>query len=500
MKKQVDIENVTKKEKIPLTHRTGAKAFAFIIAVVVSVVTTLSIILAMCMAGEKMYIKSSDQCKEGVYFDLVVKELEELEWYINNDAEESAERYIKENKNIKSVVIEIESNDGKKKFSYQAERDMPAYKYEFGNSVYDDEWGEEYTSQGVVYVYKQAVDYKYVVASKFIDFCYSNLYRVYPIAFIGLVIIILCVIFLFYGTGRKKGCKEVQPGWGTKIPFDLLTVISGVVFIFLIAAAVMTIEEFPPGMDVFAFMIIVPLLVALLLTIAIGWFMSFILRIKLGKWWENTVIYRLVRWIFNIGKGIIKKTGKAMLYLGRSIPLVWKTALILLVIILTELVIVICSRWEPDNQLIWFYISSIVLGTAVLYCAVMIKKLQQGNQEIANGNFDYRVDTDKMFGDFKRHGEAINSIAEGMNIAVAKQLKSERMKTELITNVSHDIKTPLTSIINYTDLIEKEPCENEKIKEYSRVLLRQSDKLKRLIDDLVEVSKASTSLGFSVIR
>ena len=79
-----------------------------------------------------------------------------------------------------------------------------------------------------------------------------------------------------------------------------------------------------------------------------------------------------------------------------------------------------------------------------------------------------------------------------MSLAVEERLKSERMKTELITNVSHDIKTPLTSIINYATLIGNESCENEKIIEYSTVLVRQSERLKRLIEDLVEASKAST--------
>ena len=97
-----------------------------------------------------------------------------------------------------------------------------------------------------------------------------------------------------------------------------------------------------------------------------------------------------------------------------------------------------------------------------------------------------------MLLDFKEHGEDLNRIGEGMSIAVEDRLKSERMKTELITNVSHDIKTPLTSIINYADLISREPAENEKIREYTAVLTRQSDRLKRLIEDLVEASKAST--------
>ena len=97
-----------------------------------------------------------------------------------------------------------------------------------------------------------------------------------------------------------------------------------------------------------------------------------------------------------------------------------------------------------------------------------------------------------MFWDLKRHGEDLNNIAKGMAIAVDDRLRSERMKTELITNVSHDIKTPLTSIINYATLISEEKSGNERIDEYTEVLVRQSERLKRLIDDLVEASKAST--------
>ena len=86
----------------------------------------------------------------------------------------------------------------------------------------------------------------------------------------------------------------------------------------------------------------------------------------------------------------------------------------------------------------------------------------------------------------------MNSIGEGVNKAVEAKLKSERLRTELITNVSHDIKTPLTSIINYADLISKEKTDNPNIQEYAEVLGKQSQKLKRLIENLIEASKAST--------
>ena len=93
---------------------------------------------------------------------------------------------------------------------------------------------------------------------------------------------------------------------------------------------------------------------------------------------------------------------------------------------------------------------------------------------------------------FREHGENINKVSDGIAVAVEDRMKSERFKTELITNVSHDIKTPLTSIINYVDLLEKEEIENETAKEYVSVLSRQSARLKKLIEDLLEASKAST--------
>ena len=99
---------------------------------------------------------------------------------------------------------------------------------------------------------------------------------------------------------------------------------------------------------------------------------------------------------------------------------------------------------------------------------------------------------DKMWWECKKHAENLNKIGEGMSRAVDERMKSERFKTELITNVSHDIKTPLTSIINYVDLLGKEELHNDKAAEYLEVLDRQSSKLKKLIEDLVEASKAST--------
>ncbi|MBQ2606957.1 MAG: sensor histidine kinase, partial [Oscillospiraceae bacterium] len=131
------------------------------------------------------------------------------------------------------------------------------------------------------------------------------------------------------------------------------------------------------------------------------------------------------------------------------------------------------------------------LCAGVLFLALQLRRLQESGAALAAGDLDAKVDTKHMYWDFRRHGENLNAISQGMGIAVEKQLKSERLKTELITNVSHDIKTPLTSIINYVDLLRRDHTPEQQ-EEYLSVLDRQSRKLKKLTEDLVEVSKAST--------
>ena len=140
---------------------------------------------------------------------------------------------------------------------------------------------------------------------------------------------------------------------------------------------------------------------------------------------------------------------------------------------------------------VWL-IERTVITVVIICAAVQMKQLKDGGERIAKGDLAHKIDTSQMMFDFKRHGEAINGISEGMSKAVDERMKSERFKTELITNVSHDIKTPLTSIINYVDLLEKEKLDNPTAEEYLEVLERQSARLKKLIEDLMEASKAST--------
>ena len=190
-------------------------------------------------------------------------------------------------------------------------------------------------------------------------------------------------------------------------------------------------------------------------------------------------------------KGIVH-VGKAFLSLILAIPLIWRTVLFVLANLAADLLLLVSAYNWSELAFFFWAVKTLLILPLILYGAIMLRRLERGGKAIAKGDLSYRIDTKCMLWDFKRHGENLNSISSGMACAVEERLQSERMKTELITNVSHDIKTPLTSIINYSGLIAKEECTCESHREYAEVLVRKSEHLKRLLDDLVEISKAAT--------
>ena len=194
--------------------------------------------------------------------------------------------------------------------------------------------------------------------------------------------------------------------------------------------------------------------------------------------------------------------------MNMKISVIWKAVLAFIVILFVELIGSLCIAGmvgEPAVVLLLFLaiiFEKSIIYPILLYIVLMIRQLFYAGEKLAEGDTDYKVNLSGFFGIYKKHAENLNNLSGAVNNAVEERLKSERMKTELITNVSHDLKTPLTSVINYSDLINTEAAsfdENTdaaesmgKIAEYSEVLNRQSGKLKRLLDDLVEISKASS--------
>ena len=281
---------------------------------------------------------------------------------------------------------------------------------------------------------------------------------------------VLLFIFLLSAAGWHKGEERPRESFADRIPFDLLTllILTAVILLFMVAV------NLGSGGDVvgIALMAMLGILIGLCF---LFWCMSFAVRVKCGSIWKNNLICRL--WCLTV-RGM------------KALPLLGRWTAILAGCSILELLLLIGSDGEAAG-ILWM-IHSFLICPAALYIVWQIRKLRLGAKEIAAGNLDCTVDSRGLFWDLKDHAADLNHIRDGLNAAVEERMRSERFRTELITNVSHDIKTPLTSIINYVDLLEKEEPKNERQREYLEVLSRQSARLKKLIDDLIEASKAST--------
>ncbi len=211
--------------------------------------------------------------------------------------------------------------------------------------------------------------------------------------------------------------------------------------------------------------------------------MSSAVHFKTKKWWKHTficqcgsVFIKFFRWIMsNIGIG-------------------WKLALGVIGYSFVVFLLGLLTFDAYDGAIYLLFAIFITVGAVciAIWFAAQLKKIKRGGEAIANGDFEYRINSKELWPVLRRHAYNLNCAANGMSKAVDDRMKSERFKTELITNVSHDLKTPLTSIVSYVDLLKKENIENENAREYIEVIDRQSAKLKKLTEDLVEASKASS--------
>lgn len=295
----------------------------------------------------------------------------------------------------------------------------------------------------------------------------------------SLVLTVALLVFLLSSAGHKEGEEEIHLTWFDRIPLDLL------LFIWIclggITVAMGDVVYSQTEAIVFALMVVlcwVPLILVLL--------MSFASRVKAGTVFKNNVLY----WLLTKIKKFLLWLWHGLCYLVRSLPLYWKAGVFWAALSLLEMMFVLVSG-SGETLTFWFF-EKLVLTAVLILIVINMRRLQEGAKRIAAGEVDYTIDLTHMIGDFKAHGEDLNCIRDGLQTAVDERVKSERMKAELITNVSHDIKTPLTSIVNYVDLLKKEELGSDTAREYVAVLERQAQRLKKLTEDVVEASKAST--------
>ncbi len=354
-----------------------------------------------------------------------------------------------------------------------------------------------------IYPEEQAMQYRF----------YCMMYQCNKLAIAGFLLglAVLILLFVYFVLSMKQ--ENGSDGILKKLPVDLFSCIcvgAGVVAFICFANA--PVESFNYDLMVLCVATMTFFVSAALTSLVL----FFVYKVKCGKWWHNTVIVVLAKYakklalillrfakctalaVFQYTKNAAlwiyvkaKTVCKLMFACVHKVPLIWKTIVGLVVFWIINLVIMVNFYWEDAAFVLWI-LSALLVSAVVMYIALCMKRLQEGAGQLAEGNLNYNIETKGLFWEFLEHAENLNRISEGMVAAVDERIKSERFKAELITNVSHDIKTPLTSIINYVDLLNKENIEDEKICEYIEVLDRQSKRLKKLTEDLVDASKVST--------
>ncbi len=273
-------------------------------------------------------------------------------------------------------------------------------------------------------------------------------------------------------------------GFFHKLPVFTYTFCIGVGEVAALALCLVMLEDWYYGNFQIPFHVNLSLTIILaVIALFVGflWLANMMARIKCKCFWRYSEFYY-----------IYAPFAKVKKLVQDNIPLFWKGILVLATISGVEFIILVGFMWDGDALVPWFFLGKLIEIPLVLFVLLQMKELQNGSKRIADGDLSQPIDTSRLKWEFKKHGENLNSVSDSISRAVDKQLKSERFKTELITNVSHDIKTPLTSIINYVDLLKKEDITDETVCAYVDVLDRQSARLKKLIEDLMEASKAST--------
>lgn len=367
-------------------------------------------------------------------------------------------------------------------------------------------------------------------------------YQLFYVLVLGLLCFAALMVYLCCAAGRKPGREELRADGLNRLPLDLYLVadIVGIVAAVYMCSAYA--EYLVRNMTRLALPVVLVVGYCCSLPV-VGFLFALAAQFKMpgGFWWRDTVIcgccrliVRILRWCWRCLKKLVKTAPAAVKAIFRVLkkcllgvfslvkklvlvvwgwirglfqwitkhilriygllPLTWQWLLTAFITI-----VLVCAAFACDS-LGW---TLLLLGTylaIVLYGAQSFGTLAEGTKRMSSGDLDSKVEDKLLVGAFRDFAGDLNDLSQVAVVAAQKQMKAERMKTELITNVSHDIKTPLTSIINYVDLMQK-PHSPEEQEAYLEVLSRQSYRLKKLIDDLMEMSKASTgNLAVEITR
>ena len=503
-------------------RRPGVKAACFALSALLTTITILGIIgFAFCSA-QSFYVAGNPYFAESEMARMTVSSMDYSVGEVYSSGGEAKLRQVY-NPLYTNLRIRITGEEGETITNYDPETESPAGMeprvyyyltdndtgYRVAETVYNiDSAGEPdwsgfdmrmFTSHAIVMELGVAENMEARDVLYYAGEFYYLLFRLrYPLIFISIAGVILTVLVhaaLFAGCGRKPGSEEVFPGWQERIPFDVYLTVFGFGWCILLGllmemselvAGYMTGDVLFCGSIAFLSLLGVILVSEMMLC-------SCAVRFKSRKWWKNSLVWKFCAWCGRTARRLFAGTFRGAGQMVGALPVTWQGLVITAGVLFGEFFfsLLTLNSGSFPMLVVWLAYNAAVLLAALLVTAQM-RRLQDAAGRMAKGELDYQVELDGMHGPFKGHAENLNAIRDGLSHALDQKMRSERMKTELITNVSHDIKTPLTSIVNYVDLLSKEKPENERMQTYIEALGRQSARLRKLIEDLVEASKAST--------
>lgn len=339
----------------------------------------------------------------------------------------------------------------------------------------------------------------YCIALKMISLAHSIRYLFFVVLFVLVCAAAFLLGLLMSSIGNGSDLKEKKENlfFIDRIPFDLLTVLALALITFIVMMIVLTSAADIKEDSIVLWNAVILILTFVISLILLVYCISLATRIKIGNLLQNTLVYRAI--------SRVKEGSKTEDIGSFKVPILGKALITIGAVMLFELASIfyyvykfktcISGNLNDFKFLPFAFIQLTVLFvlSALFFLIVFnLNRVRESGKNLALGDFDSVADSHIMFGDFKAINDDLIKIKDDMIVALQEKSKSQEMRNELITNISHDIKTPLTSIVNYADIISSGKCDENEVKSYSEIITKQSSKLSDLLFNLIEVSKIST--------
>ncbi len=313
-----------------------------------------------------------------------------------------------------------------------------------------------------------------------------------------LVIILAAMIWLMFLSGHREGVEGIYLNGFDRIPTEpaacliFALALGFAAMLWLIASVVQgyeTIGQSNGRLIISACLALETLVLYLILWLG---FYGLVRRVKAHRLWKNSLTARFLRWCLRPIRFVGRQLRRLWDLLLNAGDTTWKTLAVFAAYFVVNYVWGTSLEYAGALSLLLYLLFNAAVAVFLVWKGFQKKQIYQGVKKIADGNLSYHLPLQNLSGADRKVAEQVNRIGTVLKEAIDTSVKNERMKTDLITNVSHDLKTPLTSIINYVDLLKRENIQDPKVQGYIEVLENKAQRLKTLTEDLLEASKASS--------